>query len=135
MEKILLVGDDVHLLASRAAVLASKKMEVVSCSAREVAAHSEGAKFDLIVLCHSLREDLRSATLKTARQRWPGARMLQILKDPYQMSPVEAGTDAVTSTDPETLIDNVMKLLGGRHNSHEIPQRRPVPNRSKQGGA
>jgi hypothetical protein len=117
MEKILLVGDDIALLTSRAAVLASKKLEVVFCAARELATHSEGETFDLIVLCHSLSEDARGASVRTGRKRWPGVRVLQVLKHAYQTSSVESDADAVTTADPGLLVENVMKLLGESHGS------------------
>jgi hypothetical protein len=112
MERILQIGQDIDLLTTRAAVLASEKIDVVSCVPFQLAARPDDEKFDLIILCHSLGEDARDSSKSTARRRWPGVRMLQVLKHSYEMSRVESGTDAVTVFDPETLIDNVMKLLG-----------------------
>ena len=78
MIKILLVGEDFRLLATRAAVLARTGVNTVCCSPSEMVRDLRGEAFDLVVMCHSLDEAAASMVAGTARQWWPGGRVLLI---------------------------------------------------------
>lgn len=56
MLKIFLAGNDSRLLATRAAVLARTGASVAYGDARETLDTLDREAFDLVVLCHSLRE-------------------------------------------------------------------------------
>ncbi len=111
MGKILLVGEDFSLLATRAAVLAKTGMDVVPSGPLELRMHLGGEKFDMVVLCHTLRSVERKSVMAHARRRWPQARMLQVVTTLGQMCAVECGVDDTTTTDPEELVAHAMRLL------------------------
>jgi hypothetical protein len=112
MEKILLIGDDFYLMATRAAVLAKTKASVTCCNSREFAALSEPDHFSLVVLCHSLAPDTARHIGEEVRRRWSQARTLLILKGNGEPSSVESNVDAtVPAAEPARLIELAMALL------------------------
>jgi DNA-binding response OmpR family regulator len=117
MGKILLVGDDFSLLATRAAVLAKTGVDVVPSGPAELKMHVGCEKFDLVVLCHTLRSTVRNSVMIHARRRWPKARMLQVVTTLGQMCAVECGVDDTTTTDPEELVAHAMRLLSETHDT------------------
>ena len=112
MEKILLVGDNFSLLATRVAILAKMSAGAVGCNPAELATHLGNEKFDVVILCHTLHESTRRSVIANARRRWPEVRILQILPRMDKTSPTSFLVDEVASTEPDDLIRRTAKLLG-----------------------
>lgn len=111
MRSILLVGEDALLLESRAAVLRTTKAATVNASAYELAQYSS-ERFDLLVLCHTLRPGDRAAVAEDALGKWPGIPVLQVLKSEWELSPSQGYADeTVLCSDPAKLIHRAEKLL------------------------
>ena len=124
MEKILLVGDDFSLLATRVAILTKMGASAVGCDPLELAIHLGNEKFDLVILCHTLKPNVRKSVIEDARRRWPQVRILQLFSRLDEMPAEALPVDAVASTDPADLIAHIAKLLGR-------PPRKP-PARARQ---
>jgi hypothetical protein len=125
MEKILLVGDDFTLLATRVAILAKMGASVVGCDPLELSIHLGNERFDLVILCHTLKLDARRSVIKNARRRWPQVRILQLFS---RLDPTAADAfpvDAVASTDPDDLIEQTAKLLGRPPRKPPVRARQP----------
>jgi DNA-binding response OmpR family regulator len=133
MGKILLVGDDYSLLATRAAVLAKTGVDVVPSGPAELKMHLGREKFDLVVLCHTLRSAERKSVMIHARRRWPQARMLQVVTTLGQMCAVECGVDDTTTTAPEELVAHAMRLLSKTHDRLPPQPLRVVPRQQMHG--
>jgi CheY-like chemotaxis protein len=134
MRTILLVGEDALLLESRAAVLRSTSADTVNASAYELAQYSS-ERFDLLVLCHTLRPGDRFAVVEDALRRWPGIRVLQVLKNEWERSSSLAYADeTVLSADPGKLIERAEELLRKRLNqsSRPIPAEARTPPANRQ---
>ncbi len=123
MEKILLIGDDSHLLATRAAVLAKTGASVTSCNAKEFDALSDPDPFSLVVLCHSLTPAASRRIGDEVRRRWPQSRLLLVLKGIGDPSSFETHVDATApAAEPAKLIAIATSLLA---KSPQSPKRLP----------
>jgi DNA-binding response OmpR family regulator len=132
MPKILLAGEDLRLLGTRAAVLGKTGAEVACCSALEARNILERECFDLVVLCHTLT-DIESAELTgIIHRRWPDARILTVVSDVAQER-LYRGVEfeATISSDPSRLIHRASELLQGLPN-HRIEELRNEDIRAKQ---
>jgi DNA-binding response OmpR family regulator len=109
MHKILMVGMDLQLLASRAAVLSKVEAAVICCSPAGFTTDLNEDNFDLIVICHTLDGSMGRKIIEESRYRWPGARTLQVLS--IQGSPLDSSADELTPCDPLRLIAAVAKIL------------------------
>ena len=112
MKSILVVGEYLPLVETRTAILARTGACVKHCSTRQLGALSADEEFDLIVLCHTVREDARCSIMIAVRQRWPFARIVQVFAGctcPARSSGVDA---YVPATEPARLIQWAAELLG-----------------------
>jgi hypothetical protein len=96
IKKILAVGEDFALLATRAALLAKTNASVTCCNSVEFATELNRDRFDLVILCYSLGESVRQTISVDVHLRWPKARVLQITADPFPIPPLGDQVDAVT---------------------------------------
>lgn len=122
MPKILLVGQDFRLLATRAAVLAKTSASVVCCNAIEALTVLETEAFDLVVLCHSLSGNQISVITELVHRRWLETRILLVVSRVSQerlYNGVEF--DATSLPDPNRLIRRTAELLQGLPN-HRIAE-------------
>jgi DNA-binding NtrC family response regulator len=110
-KKILLVGDDFALLASRAAVLARTGANVTCCNSREFTQDLGRDGFGLVVVCHSLHGDTGCRIIKESNRRWPKARVIKVLGMDGKSVPCECHVDAVTDPEPKKLLEHVSGLL------------------------
>lgn len=116
--RILIVGDDFRLLATRAAVLAKTGASTVCCTASEMMRDLAREHFDLVVLCHSLSDrDAREVTIVAGRW-WPQARVLSILSTMEAANYSGEGSDALLPSDPNGLVRQVATLLQKLQNHH-----------------
>jgi DNA-binding response OmpR family regulator len=118
MSKILLVGNDLRLLTTRAAVLGKTNASVVCCSAVEAMKVLETETFNLVVLCHSLEEKQAAEIIEMVHGRLPETRILMVVSDVSQEGFYKGGPfDATSSTEPNRLIQRVSELLRELPNS------------------
>lgn len=112
MSKVLLVGNDLRLLATRAAVLSRTKANVVCCRGVEATKVLETETFNLVVLCHSLEEKQAAEIIEMVHARVPETGILMVVSDVSQEHFYKgAAFDATSSTEPERLIQRVSELL------------------------
>jgi len=111
MRTILLVGEDALLLDSRAAVLSRTKAGTLNASQYEVAVY-RSQRFDLLVLCHTLRQGDRIAVAELARHQWPEIPILQVLQYEWeQFVTLKYADQFVLSCDPGKLLQRATELL------------------------
>jgi|SRR5271170_3743249 len=114
MPKILLAGQDVSLLGTRAAVLAKTGCDVISCIGSQTVKTVESERPDLVVLCHSLLEGEAESLADEIRKCCRTTKVLLVLSGLGSDFPLQ-GTkfDAMCLPNPERLIARVSELLGG----------------------
>jgi hypothetical protein len=125
MSKILLVGNDLRLLMTRAAVLARTSATVVYCNAIEAAQSLQSESFHLVVLCHSLTESQIAEMTAMVHRKLPTASVLRVVSDLSQETPL-GGTafDATSPSDPDRLIRRTAELL---HQGYPPAMQTPSP--------
>lgn len=117
MPKILLVGHDVHLLSTRAAVLNKAGADVSSCEGSQAVRRVVTEKPDLVVLCHSLLEGDAESIADEIRRCCETTKVLAVLSEVGSESPLhDAKFDAICLSNPYRLTATVGKLLGGTLN-------------------
>jgi hypothetical protein len=128
MVKILLVGEDFRLLATRAAVLARTGANTLCCSPAEMVRDLRGEAFNLVVMCHSLDEASASMVAGTARQWWPGAKVLLIRASfGQQVGAIEC--DGVIESAPGEMVREaaaLMQKLPSKPNGQPQPSQAPI---------
>lgn len=125
MSKILLAGNDLRLLSTRAPILAKTKASVVSCNAMEAMTILETEIFDLVVLCHSLTEKQAVEITEVVHRRLPKTRVLMIVSDISQeRSDGQLAFDETSSPYPDDLIRRTSELLTAfpNHRIEESPR-------------
>lgn len=117
MVKILLIGNDFRLLATRAAVLSRTGASTVCCSPAEMKRELAGEKFDVVVLCHSLLpEEPDNDVAALARRRWPQAKIWLVHSDLPRVAYDQVECDAVIPADPAGMLRETMAQLRGLSN-------------------
>jgi CheY-like chemotaxis protein len=119
MLRILLAGCDSRLLATRAAVLSKTGAAVIFRNARETLDLLDRETFDLVVLCHSLREPDVAEIVDKIHQK-PGTKILMVTSDldRYGMRS-DSKVDAITIPEPGRLVALAKELL--RETSYASP--------------
>jgi DNA-binding response OmpR family regulator len=113
--KILLVGHDVHLLFTRAAVLKKAGADVSSCEGSQAVGLAVTEKPDLVVLCHSLLKVDAESIADEIRRCCETTKVLAVLSEVGSESPLHgAKFDAVCVSNPYRLTATVGALLGGK---------------------
>lgn len=108
---ILLVGEDRPLLDSRALVLHGTSISTVTTDADGIA-NLCLEQCDLVVLCHSIRPERLVSVSNDVRRRWPGVRILQIVKSEFEPSRIPHYADGIAASfHPAELIDTAFRLL------------------------
>ena len=110
-KKILLVGDDFPLLASRAAILARTGANVTCCSSVEFDQDLGRDGFGLVVVCHSLSGDRECHIIKETHRRWPKARVIKVVGIDGNSVSCACHVDAVTDAEPKKLLEHISGLL------------------------
>jgi hypothetical protein len=114
MPKIVLAGQDVHLLDTRAEVLKKIGSDVVCCVGSKTIDVVEFEMPDLLVLCHTLAHEEAEAIAERVYACCPKTRVLlvvsQVIADrPYR----NAKFDATSMPDPAHLVARSTELLRG----------------------
>ena len=123
MYRILLVGHDLRLLSTRAAVLQKISDHVASCNAAEALTFLESETPNLVVLCHSLSAEDAQRIADKAHGRSEGTRVLMLvseLDDPGRLQG-DAKFDAITLPEPSRLITRTTELLQSLSN-HQLEE-------------
>jgi len=112
MPTVLLVGDDEFLLETRAAVVRTTGANTLCCSSKSALEIQQHQPCDVVILCHSLPAELRSALCSLIHDRWPDTRLLVLssIRGESVHDGVEFA-DAVNSADPEELVSRTIELL------------------------
>jgi len=131
--KLLCVGRDVQLVESRVQILS------VHFSARAVNSagglKTLGEEFDVVLLCHSLEGEERSAATHYVRKRWPSAKLLQIVKAGRTQESDGADAEVGGIAGPRALLRSVEELLSRKPDhalrkcglrTTKLPERRTI---------
>lgn len=87
MDTILLIGEDIQLLKSRALTLALTGASVTYCISSELDLHKRCEMFDLVILCHTLKSAThRSLITAEIYRRWPDAFVLRLIRGDGDLS-------------------------------------------------
>jgi hypothetical protein len=110
--KILLIGDDFRLLATRAALLTKTGASTVCCNPTEMQKDLEREMFDLAVLCHSLSEEAARNAVVYVHRRWPEAKIF-LVESSVLMEKTFDGValDGTISSTPSTLLEQMSAVL------------------------
>jgi CheY-like chemotaxis protein len=112
MLRMLLVGSDSRLLATRAAVLLKTGAAVVYRDTSGALGIMDREAFDLIVLCHSLPETDVAVIVEKVHRKIPGAKILMVnsaLNGSAMYT--DSHVDATSIPEPGHLIARAMELL------------------------
>jgi response regulator RpfG family c-di-GMP phosphodiesterase len=114
MPKILLAGQDVRLLETRAAVLRKTGAEVVYCEGSQVCNIVVSEMPDLVVLCHSLLEVEAEAIADKVHECCPKTRVLLVVSQTAdERQNGDAKFDATSLSEPRRLVTRATELLRG----------------------
>ena len=110
MKRILLIGEHPYLLNTRAAILRRLGSVEVRLPA-DFDRNPDGECFDLLILCHSLDGHTVQAASLAARKRWPGIRVLQLVRYSRELPQSSAADDIAIATEPSDVIRCAERLL------------------------
>jgi hypothetical protein len=118
MKRILLVGEDAHLLDTRAAILEQTGAAATCCPPSAITEHPEWEDFALVVLCHTIHDAKKLG--EEIHRRWPEVPVLQVLTSYGAPSPINWHVDATSAaTHPGDLVEVAKVLL--RHSTEVLP--------------
>jgi response regulator RpfG family c-di-GMP phosphodiesterase len=110
--KIVLVGQDISLLETRAEVLKKTGAEVVHCVGSEVLDVVAVERPELVVLCHSLPHGVAEEIADGVHEFSPTTKVLLVVSQVVAHRPhQDAKFDAVSLPEPVRLVANVAELL------------------------
>ena len=121
MPKILLIGDDFRLLATRAALLTKTGASTVCSNPAEMHKDLGRETFDLAVLCHSLSEEAAREAAGYVHRRWPEAKIFLVESSVLLAKTFDGvALDGTISSTPGTLLEQMSTVLaalpkGGVH--------------------
>jgi len=112
MPTVLLIGEDELLQQTRAAVLRTTGAETLCCRPDSALTVQQNRECQVVVLCHSLSEEVSTALAESIHARWPGTRILLVTATRmWEKADAVAAVDAVSSADPAHLIRRTIELL------------------------
>jgi DNA-binding response OmpR family regulator len=112
MSRILLAGEDLHLLETRAAVLARTGASVLWGTSQKAELLLTSECFDLLVLCHTLSDRQREKITALANRRWPMTTVLQLVTSVCEEQTVDKSHGIRTSVcEPRRLIHRTEAIL------------------------
>jgi len=110
--RILLIGNDFGCLRNRAKVLREAGIHATLSDPNELETHVGTEQFDLVVLCHTLSDLQRRIANESARRRWPGIKVLQLLSSRDDFTSLGCALEDAIQDSPDQMIDHVMILMG-----------------------
>lgn len=111
MLKILLVGEDFRLLATRAAVLAKTGASTVCCNPLEMMRDLARESFHLVVLCHSMTPPVAEQVADLARRWWPEAKIVLVMPQTAPKHFDGIIYDALLHAEPSAMMRETMEVL------------------------
>jgi CheY-like chemotaxis protein len=112
MKKILAVGEDSSLLATRAALLNTTGASVTCCNSRGFASVHDADLFDLAILCHSLEHAARRAITREIHRRSPLTFILLLASEDDLPDSMACNADAIlVSPQPDQLLRTTAALM------------------------
>lgn len=112
MSRVLLVGEDLHLLETRAAVLARLDSALRWGSSRMAESVLVEDRVDVLVLCHTLPASEREKLISLACRRRPPTLVLQLFFDLYESQTIAESFNVRTGIcEPNHLVRQVQTLL------------------------
>ncbi|HEX4651991.1 MAG TPA: hypothetical protein VH250_10880 [Granulicella sp.] len=111
MLAILLIGEDLRLLATRGAVLRRVDAEVDLGRPEELKARMSERHYDLLVLCHTLREKDVESIAELVQRMWPETQILQIVRERWMEKPLRTGIAALSTPEPRRLVQRTRELF------------------------
>ena len=112
MSVVLLVGRDEMLLRTRAEVLRKTGAEIVWAYPESALAVQADRECDVVVLCHSLPQEVSDVLSETIHRLWPKTRILLVSSArAWEMPDANAAVDGVSSSEPDRLILSTRELL------------------------
>jgi hypothetical protein len=129
MPKIVLAGQDVHLLETRAEVLKKTGAEIISCIGSDTLRVVASEMPSLLVLCHSIAHDGAELIAQKVRVCCPKTKVLLVVSQVIaEMPHQEEKFDATSLSEPSRLVTRATELLRELRIPHEkISQGRPLP--------
>jgi hypothetical protein len=119
MPKIVLAGQDLHLLETRAEVLKRTGADVVYCAMSKALDVVRREMPDLLVLCHTLAHAEAEAIAARVHECCPRTRFLLVVSQVIADESYPDGMfDATSVTEPARLIARVTELLQGLPHYH-----------------
>jgi hypothetical protein len=114
MPTIVLAGQDVRLLETRAEVLKKIGADVVCCTGAKALSIVTAEKPDMLVLCHTLAHEESEAIAERVYVCSPRTRVLLVVSQVVADRPYEdAKFDATSLPEPARLVARTTELLRG----------------------
>jgi len=114
MPKIVLAGQDVRLLETRAEVLKKTGAEVFYCVGSQALNVVASEMPDLLVLCHSLHHEEAEAIAERVHAVCSKTKVLLVVSQMFEEKRYhDANFDAASLPEPERLIKRSTELLAG----------------------
>ncbi len=107
-EPLLVVSDDSHLLQTRSEVLRHSGADVLPYISQQLLTQWPETDIVLAILCHTLDDATRLAVHSGVRERWPQARVIQVVSA-LQLTRID-GPNAISSN-PRLLVKGVISTL------------------------
>jgi DNA-binding response OmpR family regulator len=115
MSKVLLLGNDLHLLETRGALLRKTGASVVCCSADDALGMLELDTFDLVVFCHTIVDDDAERLSHEIHRQWPQVKILQVISDVMREKFYKGvELNATSVAEPSQLLRRTAELLDGQ---------------------
>ena len=111
MPKIVLAGQDVRLLETRAEVLKKAGAEVVYCFGDQTFDAVTSEAPDLLVMCHTIAQKEAAAIADMVHATCPKTRILLVLSQLEDRPYTDGRFDATTRSDPAQLVERTAQLL------------------------
>ncbi|WP_263411542.1 DNA-binding transcriptional response regulator [Terriglobus tenax] len=108
MPAILSIGSDPVLLKTRASLLRQTGAEVASAEPAKAVGELAQKRYDLAVLCHSLRQEDATSIASAIRAACNGCKILMLSRDPVEG--VVDGMERCSAHRPEQLLRTVRRL-------------------------
>jgi DNA-binding response OmpR family regulator len=110
MERILSVGNDEQLLATRLSVLNTRWSAKAGVAAETLKLLRE-EQFDLLVVCHTVPEKQLRSLVHEVRKNHPEVRILALEVSSGSIAGLEADAIATTAHGPQQMLERIASLL------------------------
>ena len=89
------------LLRTRCSVVEQTGAEALCARVEEITPQRPSQPVDLLIICHTVSKDERQSIAARLRKRWPGVRVVQLVKHEYESTSADPHADFVAvATNP-----------------------------------